>query len=274
MLDADTRRPAVAGLFYPDDPARLRDMAGGMLAEVDAESAPAVGAVVPHAGLVYSGQCAAHVWKRIRIPETVVVLAPNHTGAVGSPGASLWARGRFTTPLGDVPVAEAFAEQLTARCALVAHDPSAHMREHAIEVELPFLRLIAADTRIVPIVLAWDRWEPTLELATALAESVRAGEGDVLLVASSDMTHYESAAAAERKDRLAVDAMQRLDGEDLLSVCHRQGVSMCGRAPAAVVIEASRQLGATSVELVDYRHSGLVTGDDREVVTYAGLVIR
>jgi AmmeMemoRadiSam system protein B len=214
------------------------------------------------------------VWGRVRIPDTVVVLAPNHTGAMGSPGASLWARGRFATPLGDVPIAEAFAESLMARCTLVAHDPSAHIREHAIEVELPFLRLIATDTRLVPIVLAWDQWSPTLELASALAEVVREWDDDVLLVASSDMTHYESAAVAERKDRLALEAMQRLDGQELLSVCHREAVSMCGRAPAAVVIEASRQLGASTAELVDYRHSGLVTGDDREVVAYAGVVIR
>jgi AmmeMemoRadiSam system protein B len=130
------------------------------------------------------------------------------------------------------------------------------------------------DTAIVPLVLAWDRWVPTQELAAALADVVREWDGEVLLVASSDMTHYESAAVAERKDRLALEAVQRLDGEGLLSVCHREGVTMCGRAPAATVIEASRRLGATTAQLVDYRHSGLVTGDDREVVAYAGVVIR
>lgn len=273
MLSADTRRPAVAGLFYPENPSTLREMAGTMLAYVDAEPAPAIGAIVPHAGLVYSGQCAAHVWGRVQIPETVVVLAPNHTGALQSPGASIWARGSFATPLGEVPVAEAFADRLISACSLVAHDPSAHAREHAIEIELPFLQALTSHAAIVPIVLAWDQWAPTRQLAEALADVVRAWEGDVLLVASSDMTHYESAAVAERKDRLALAAVQQLDGEELLAVCHREGVTMCGRAPAAVVVDASRRLGATTAELVDYRHSGLITGDDREVVAYAGVVI-
>lgn len=274
MRDVDTRRPAVAGLFYPGDPAALRDLTSSMLGSVDAEPASAFGAIVPHAGLVYSGQCAAHVWGRVRVPPTVVVIAPNHTGAVGSPGASVWAHGQFATPLGSVPIAEAFARTLLDRCPLAAHDPSAHRGEHAIEVELPFLQMMAADVAIVPIVLAWDRWEPSFELASALASVTRESEGEVLLVASSDMTHYESASAAERKDRIALAAVRRLDGEDLLAVCRRENVTMCGRAPAAVVLEASRQLGATAAELVDYRHSGFVTGDDREVVAYAGVVIR
>lgn len=274
MRDADTRRPAVAGLFYPGDTAALRELTSGMLGDVEAEPTTAFGAIVPHAGLVYSGQCAAHVWGRVTVPRTVVVLAPNHTGAVGSPGASVWARGQFATPLGNVPIAERFAHTLIERCALAAHDPSAHLREHAIEVELPFLQMVAADVAIVPIVLAWDRWEPSAELAAALASVVEEWDEDVLLVASSDMTHYESASAAERKDRLALDAVRRLDGGDLLAVCRRENVTMCGRAPAAVVLEASRRLGATTAEVVDYRHSGLVTGDDREVVAYAGVVIR
>jgi len=245
-----------------------------MLGSVEAEPSVAIGAIVPHAGLVYSGQCAAHVWGRVQVPPTVVVLAPNHTGAMGSPGASVWAHGQFMTPLGSVPIAEGFAQALIDRCPLAAHDPSAHVREHAIEVELPFLQMVAADVAIVPIVLAWDRWEPSIDLASALASVVRDWEGNVLLVASSDMTHYESASVAERKDRMALDAVRRLDGEDLLAVCRRENVTMCGRAPAAVVLEASRQVGATAAEVVDYRHSGYVTGDDREVVAYAGVVIR
>ena len=274
MRNALIRRPAVAGMFYPADPDRLRTVAGGMLEEVDATAAPAVGAIVPHAGLVYSGQCAAHVWKRIMIPRILVVLAPNHTGAVDSPGASAWSRGRFETPFGDVPIAETFLERVSARSPLVRHDPSAHAREHAIEVELPFVQLLTQEVRLAPIVLAWDRWDHSLDLATALASAVRESDEEVLLVASSDMTHYESAVAAERKDRLALTAIERLDGEELLTVCRREGVTMCGRAPAAVVLEAARQLGAQRADVVDYRHSGWVTGDDHEVVAYAGVVIR
>jgi len=272
--DAAVRRPAVAGTFYPGSAGQLRQMVEGMLAQVEASPAPAVAAIAPHAGLIYSGPCAAHVWKRIDIPEVVVILCPNHTGVADSPGgASAWGRGAFQTPLGAVPVAEDFVSSVEERCSLLRHDPIAHLREHAIEVELPFLQTLAPGVKLAPIVIAWDRWEPSLELATALAEAAAAVPGTVLFVASSDMTHYESAASAERKDRLALEAVQRLDGESLLGVCHREGVTMCGRAPSAIVLETARQLGATGAQVVDYRHSGWVTGDDASVVAYAGVVV-
>jgi hypothetical protein len=122
-------------------------------------------------------------------------------------------------------------------------------------------------------VLAWDRWEAARELAGALAAVIIEWPHPVLLVASSDMTHYESAESAARKDRLALEKVERLDGEGLLDVCHREAVTMCGRAPVAVTVAAARALGATAATLVDYRHSGWVTGDDRSVVAYAGVLI-
>ncbi len=270
----ETRRPAVAGMFYPADPDELRALVRDMLGEVAAEPRQARGAIAPHAGLIYSGRCAAQVWGRLTIPEIVVIIAPNHTGLLENPGgAGAWHGGAFETPLGAVPVAGEFLERVEARCPLLRHDPAAHLREHAIEVELPFLRLLAPDARIAPIVLAWDRWDPCRELAEALAGAVDDWPGEVLLVASSDMTHYESAERAARKDRQALASVERVDGEELLAVCHREGVTMCGRAPAATVLEAARRLGAERAEVVDYRHSGWVTGDDREVVAYAGVVV-
>jgi len=245
-----------------------------MLAQVDAGPGPAVAAIAPHAGLVYSGQCAAHVWKRVAIPDTVVILAPNHTGLSNNPGgASAWNRGVFKTPIGEVPIAEDFLAAVETRCTLVGHDPVAHTREHAIEVQLPFLQTLAPTSSLAPIVIAWDRWDASLKLATALAESITEYPGDVLLVSSSDMTHYESAASAERKDRRALDAIEHLDGERLLDVCRRENVTMCGRVPSAIVLETARQLGATKATVVDYRHSGWVTGDDSSVVAYAGVVV-
>jgi AmmeMemoRadiSam system protein B len=261
-------------MFYPADPAELRTLVQDMLSEVDAEPQPARGAIAPHAGLVYSGRCAAQVWGRLVIPEVVVIIAPNHTGMLNNPdGASAWTGGAFETPLGAVPIASEFLELVERRCPLLRHDPAAHLREHAIEVELPFMQLLAPGATLAPIVLAWDRWEPSRELAGALAAAAADWPGDVLLVASSDMTHYESADRAAHKDRQALSSVERLDGEELLAVCHREGVTMCGRAPSATVLEAARQLGAQRGEVVDYRHSGWVTGDDREVVAYAGVVL-
>jgi len=271
----DTRRPAVAGMFYPHEAPALRDMVDGFLAAVTASPAAARGAVAPHAGLVYSGQCAAHVLARVALPPVVVVLAPNHTGRSTAPGgASVWTRGAFATPLGEVPIAEALADALLARCDLAAADKVAHAEEHAVEVELPFLQVLRADVALLPIVLAWDDWRHAEQLATDLAALVRDWPQPVLLLASSDMTHYESAARARAKDEKALAAIARLDGRGLLDVCRRERITMCGRAPAAVVIEACRQLSATTGTVVDYRHSGDVTGDDSSVVAYAGVVVR
>jgi hypothetical protein len=274
MSPAEVRRPAVAGSFYPRNPAELRDLVAGFLAAVDAEPEAARGGIVPHAGLIYSGACAAHVFRRIALPPVVVVLAPNHTGHLGATGgASVWPRGAFATPLGDVQVNTAFAEALTTRCSLAAEDPFAHMGEHAVEVELPFLQVSGSTGSIVPIVLAWDDWPRSRSLAEALAELVRSWPQTVLLLASSDMTHYEHADRAATKDRMAFAAIERLDGQGLLDACHRHNITMCGRAPAAVMLEAARLLGATAARLVDYRHSGRVTGDNASVVAYAGFVV-
>lgn len=269
------RPAAVAGHFYPADPRDLGEMVQAYLAEVEAPIAPARAVVVPHAGLIYSGRCAAQVFGRLEFPPIVVILAPNHTGISRAPGgASLWKRGAFDTPFGPLPVAEEFAAALEARCKLVADDPAAHRQEHAVEVELPFLATLSPDSAIVPIVVAWDDWERCRTLAAALADTVAEWPEDVLLVASSDMTHFESAMSAAAKDRIALDALERLDGEELLRACKRERITMCGRAPAAVVVEAARRLGARRGEVVDYRHSGWVTGDDSSVVAYAGVVVQ
>jgi AmmeMemoRadiSam system protein B len=275
MPTTDDRRPAVAGTFYPRDAPALRELVMEFLDDVVATPQPAVAAIAPHAGLVYSGRCAATVFRHVTPAAVVVILAPNHTGRCAAPGGvSLWAHGAFATPLGSVPIASAFAEALRARCSLVAHDPTAHTAEHAIEVELPFLQTLAPESEIVPLVLAWDDWAHCRTLAEALAELVRQWPQDVLLLASSDMTHYEPAARAAGKDRIALEAIGRLDGEELLAACRRERITMCGRAPAAVVLEAAKRLGASEASVVDYRHSGQVTGDDTSVVAYAGVVVR
>ena len=272
---SNIRHTAVAGRFYPASEVELRSLVEGMLANVDAKPASAFGAIVPHAGLIYSGECAAHVFKRLKIPPVVVIMAPNHTGRASyRDGAAAWDRGVFETPFGDLQVAEEFLHRLELTTPLVAHDPAAHMFEHAVEVELPFLALLSPETMVAPLVLGWDDWDHCKTLADALTTTVAEWPQDVLLLASSDMTHFESAQTAARKDRGALDAIERFDGEGLLSYCHQENVSMCGRAPSAVVLETTRSLGATRAEVVDYRHSGLVTGDESDVVAYAGVLIQ
>lgn len=267
------RRPAVAGQFYPADPDDLLTLVAACLDGVPDDARHCRAAIAPHAGLVYSGRCAGSVFGRLRLPPTIVILAPNHTGICRSPGASLYKQGAFDTPLGAVPVDAAFSEALLQTSDLVAHDPAAHEFEHAIEVELPFLVTRAAGTAIVPIVIAWDDWARTAALADALVAVVSRWPTDVLLLASSDMTHYESAEQAEIKDRAAFEAIAALDGQALIDTCMRRRITMCGRVPAAAALHAARRLGASKADLVDYRHSGEVTGEQSSVVSYAGVVI-
>jgi hypothetical protein len=272
-LTMRVRQPAVAGLFYPGQAAQLMSAVRELLAAAHAEPRVAVAAVAPHAGYVYSGRTAGEVFARLEVPRRCIVVGPNHTGhGDAAQGGSVYAVGSFVTPAGEVPVDETAAAALLARCDALEDDPAAHAREHAIEVELPFLLARQPHLAVVPVVLGWSDWPRTRRLGEALAEVVRASDEPVLLLASSDMNHYESAAVAAAKDRLALAEVERLDGEALLDVTRRHGVSMCGRVPAAAVLHAARLLGARNGEVVHYSHSGQVTGDDRSVVSYAGVI--
>ena len=279
------RQPAVAGRFYPKDPAELRATVATLLADArrphpltpspQAERGNARAVVAPHAGYIYSGPTAARAFARTVIPGLVVILAPNHTGrAAARSGVSLWESGAFRTPLGEVAVdAEASSALQRISEGVVEVDHEAHEAEHAIEVELPFLQLLRADVRIVPLVVSWDSWDPARILGEILARLVQMVGEPVLLVASSDLNHYEPANVSEQKDSRALEAVTALDGEELLARCKRERISMCGRAPVAAILAAARVLGGTRAEVVDYRHSGWVSGDNARVVGYAGVVI-
>jgi len=274
------RPPAVAGRFYPKDPTELRATVATLLADARVESNHAVptpyhAVITPHAGYIYSGPTAARVFAAVTIPGLVVILAPNHTGVCeAESGISLWESGAFRTPLGEVPV-DADAAQALREISkgFIEIDHDAHRSEHAIEVELPFLQLLRADVRIVPLVIAFDEWRPARVLAEMLARLVQAAGEPVLLVASSDLNHYEPAAISETKDEMALEPIRALDGEELLARCRRERITMCGRTPAAVALCAARDLGAKQAQVVDYRHSGWVSGDNERVVGYAGVVI-
>ena len=275
----NVRPPAVSGRFYPSDSVELRATVATLLADARRAVGPtgrqAVAVIVPHAGYIYSGATAAAVFARLTIPGLVIILAPNHTGtSEAKSGVSLWEAGAFHTPLGDVPVdADAARALREIANGLVDVDHDAHRAEHAVEVELPFLQMVRSDVRIVPLVISWDAWEPARLLGEILARLAQAVGEAVLLLASSDLNHYEPAAVSERKDEVALAAIRALDGAELLARCKRERISMCGRGPAAIVIAAARALGAKHAEVVDYRHSGWVSGDNARVVGYAGVLI-
>ena len=188
---------------------------------------PTVGVIAPHAGYIYSGPTAAAVFARVTIPALVIILAPNHTGvSEAEGGVSLWEAGAFRTPLGEVPVDADVARALReASQGLVDVDHDAHRAEHAVEVELPFLQMLRSDVRIVPLVIAWDEWEPARLLGEMLARLVPAAGEPVLLLASSDLNHYEPAAVTELKDAQALAAIRELDGDELLRRCRSERTS-------------------------------------------------
>ena len=253
----------------------LRATVATLLADARTNAVAARAIIVPHAGYIYSGPTAAKTFARVTIPGLVIILAPNHTGVCDvEGGVSLWEVGAFRTPLGDVPIdADMATALLEVSRGVVGVDHDAHRAEHDVEVELPFLQILRSDSRIVPLVLAWDAWDAARLLGEMLARLVKAAGEPVLLLASSDMNHYEAADVTEQKDAQALDAIRALDGAELLARCKRERISMCGRGPAATVIAAARALGAERAEVVDYRHSGWVSGDHAREVGYAGVVI-
>jgi hypothetical protein len=269
------RQPAVAGLFYPAQSGQLIEAVTTLFGEQHAAAAPAVAVLTPHSGYVYSGRTAARVFAALEVPRRCIIVAPSHTAEGESVhGGSVCALGAHATPVGDVPVDEPLAAALIAECPYLEDDPKAHRREHAIEVVLPFLLARRPDVTVVPVVVAWNDWPRTRALGEALARVVRGAGEPVLLVASSDMNHFEPAPVADAKDRIALEAVARLDGEALLDVTRRHRVSMCGRVPTAAVLVAARLLGAARGVVVDYSHSGMVTRDPSQVVSYAGVIMR
>ena len=265
-----TRQSVVAGRFYPGSAAQLRQTIERL---VDPQAAPEdiVGALVPHAGYEYSGAVAGATISRIAFKETFVVIGPSHTGR-GQP-FSVFADGGWRTPLGEVAVDGELARRAVALSRYLEEDEVAHLQEHSVEVQLPFLQYFKPDVRIVPVVLASAEVEVYREIGRAIAGAVKETGREVVLLASGDLTHYESQASAEKKDRAGIEAILAFDEELLLRRVRDMDISMCAYAPAATMIAACRELGGGRPELVDYRTSGDATGDYTAVVGYAGIVI-
>jgi MEMO1 family protein len=265
------RHPAVAGRFYPSDPVSLRQQIDSYLTASLPLQVRAAGCIVPHAGYMYSGHVAGAVFARLQIPQLCLVLCPNHTG-VGRPLA-IMSDGAWETPLGSVPIDHAFAAALKQRCELLQEDSTAHRSEHAAEVELPFLLVRRPDLTFVPIALGTGQFEALTRLGDAIADVIAAEKRQVLIVASSDMNHYESDAITRIKDARAIEPILALDPRALYDVVTQQHVSMCGFGPAVAMLTAAKKLGATSAELVKYATSGEISGDLDAVVGYAGVIV-
>lgn len=265
------REPAVAGYFYPRSPEALRREVSGYTARVG-EKIPALACVVPHAGYMYSGHVAGAVYGRLQLPRRFVILCPNHTG-YGRPLAVM-TEGAWQTPLGQAQIDHALADSLRVACPLLEEDDAAHKGEHAIEVQLPFLQSALPEFTFVPIAVGTSRYEPLQTLGEAMAGVLRGQSEKVMLIASSDMNHYEPDDITRVKDRKAIDRILALDPRGLYDVVMQESISMCGFAPTVAALTAARLLGAKSAEVVKYATSADISGDRTAVVGYAGVVIQ
>lgn len=267
-----TRRPAVAGSFYPSEPVTLRKELDQL---TDGRSLPleprALALLVPHAGYVYSGRIAARTYLSSRLPRTFVILGPNHTGEGAA--IALMTEGEWSLPLGVAPIDAPLAAAILERCPGARADATAHRREHSLEVQIPFLQHLCGEFRFVPICVGTERLPLLLDLGRAVAEAVAASADETLLILSSDMSHYVPATTAERLDRLALERVLAIDPEGLHAVVRRAAISMCGVSPVVAGLAAARILGASSARLVAYGHSGERNGDYDSVVGYAGAAI-
>ena len=274
------RKPAVAGQFYPSDPSQLSELIDGCythpLGPGKRPPAPARGAdvaavVCPHAGYEYSGPVAAHSYLHVsamRSPDLIVVVAPNHYG-IGS-GVSTFREGEWETPLGRMRVDQGASRRLVELCDIVSVDPDAHRLEHSLEVQLPFLQKLYGDSvRFLPVSLLFQDIDTSTALSKALAEVAKGRQ--TVLVASSDLTHYEPAAAAREKDTALLQQVLKMDVEGFYSTLERLGVTACGYGAIATVMQTASALGLKKAELLKYASSGDSTGENLQVVGYGAL---
>ncbi len=264
------RQPAVAGQFYPGEQQKLQSVLSQLIPEYPAPKR-VTGVISPHAGYVYSGAIAGQLFSRCIIPGTVLIIGPNHHGAGAA--AALYPDGEWLTPLGASPINSRLNSLLLQHTPYLQADTAAHRSEHSLEVQLPFLQYLRPDITFSALCIGRGEYAPLRDIGHGIAAAIREYGEDVLIVASSDMTHYEAAVAARLKDQLALDRAVALDGKGLLEVCRSRGITMCGVVPATVMIEAALKLGATQAALVAYGTSGDVTGDNRQVVGYAGVTV-
>ena len=265
------REPVVAGQFYPASPSQLEEMIQGMVDE-EAEKEEVIGLVSPHAGYIYSGPVAGATMSRIKFKDTFVIIGPNHTG-MGKP-LSIMTEGVWKTPLGAIEIDSELGKQILAASSFLEEDDEAHQYEHSIEVQLPFLQYFQRDIKLVPIMLSSASGATYKEMGKELAKAIKKSNKELVIIASSDMTHYEPQEIAQKKDNQAIEAILDLNEDELLRRVDELNISMCGYAPAVALISAAKELGATRAELVRYQTSGDTTGDYSAVVGYAGIIIK
>ncbi len=256
------RKPAVAGMFYPDSPSDLRSTIKGFLSKVDKlpiDKNP-IALIVPHAGYMYSGQVAAHAYKQIEGLNfnTVVLIGVSHRAPVR--GASVYKSGAYETPLGIVEVDTDLAEKIMAQSDIFGFYPNADAIEHSLEVQVPFLQMVLPNFKVVPILMGHYSEHICFTISDALVNIIKDNEG-ILLIASTDMSHYHSYKMAVSMDDIALTSIKRMDTSQLMQDLDSGECELCGAGPVIVVLMTTKKLGANNIEILKYANSGDVTGD-------------
>jgi AmmeMemoRadiSam system protein B len=268
------RRAAVAGTWYPDNPVRLSGELEVYLASADVrQDASPLAIIAPHAGLKYSGPVAAYAYNAARRSraKTIVLVGPSHF--VPFDGVSIWPTGAWETPFGLVAVDEALARAMAAASDAIAVLEAAHAREHSLEMQLPFLAHLMPGVPIVPMVMGHQTRKTAFALSKAVVDAVRSTGRDILLVASSDLSHYEDARLAAELDAVVIERVAALDASGLMQALELEPRHACGGGPMVAVLDAAMRLGAATARVLRYADSGDVSGDKSSVVGYMAAAI-
>jgi len=264
------RTPAVAGRFYDGSSLGLRKQVEQYVASGQ-PLMDAVGIMVPHAGLIYSGSVAGQVYSSISMPKTFIMLGPNHTGL--GPAVSLMDDGAWEVPTGSLTIDRRLASRIIQGTTLAVRDSQAHAYEHSLEVQIPFIAYFSSEVSIVPIAIMSASYDNCSELAEVIAAAIQGVDYPVTILASSDMSHYVPDKIARQKDNKAIEKILALDPRGLYNTVTNERISMCGVLPATVMLIAAQLLGAKKARLINYMTSGDVSGDYDSVVGYAGIVV-
>lgn len=272
MQQGSVRNPVAAGQFYPGSAQELKQQIAAFINK-EAKKRDCIACVLPHAGYIYSGLVAAETISCVNIKENVILLGPNHTGRGAAFG--IMSSGSWKTPLGETKINNRLARAILERAPLLKDDLLAHSEEHSLEVELPFLQYLRKDCTIIPIVFLTNEFESLKQVGRQIASAVRdlKIQDKILVIASTDLTHYESQESAQMKDREVIGAILALDEDRLVKKIQQLNISMCGYAPVIAMISLAKALGAKGAELVKYQTSGDATQDYSSVVGYAGIII-
>jgi AmmeMemoRadiSam system protein B len=265
------RSPAVSGQFYHGNSSKLQQQVENYVVK-DARREKVIAVVSPHAGLVYSGPVAGALYSSIEFPETFILIGPNHTGLGAQ--VSLMASGEWEIPTGVFHIDEKISHKISMYVPLMTKDTKAHMFEHSLEVQLPFIAYFSKSAKIVPIIILSASVEECRVIGEGIARAVRDIGSAVIIVASSDMSHYVPDDIARKKDSKAIDRILSLDPEGLYETVEKEKISMCGCIPVTTMLYAAEALGAQSARLIKYATSAEVSGDYEHVVGYAGIVLR